>query len=185
MCSDPRGGDATEYNWLADPLKLKSSGGLFTDVGNAAAYLTSATEGENTYTASVSPYDEENIIQFLVNGTPVVRLYGWVKYDASLSLTLDDLPEILEGLNEDTVGGHVTVISGVQWDESQSCYLFTVHDPEFGGSRVMLPYSSLMFNIYTEQNVNKAKFWFPTVVVKQPYCTETFLEDSASFDYTS
>lgn len=181
----PAGGDATEYDWLDDPLKLKSSGGLFTDVGNAAAYLTSATEGENTYTASISPYDEENIIHFLVNGSPVVRLYGWVKYDASLSLTLDDLPEILEGLNKDTVGGHVTVISGVQWDESQSCYLFTVHDPEFGGSRVMLPYSSLMFNIYTEQNVNKAKFWFPTVVVKQPYCTETFLEDSASFDYTS
>jgi len=71
---------AAAYDWSNDDelQKLGSRSGIYTNVGDAAAYLVGLTGGRTVYSAYATPYTESTLIQFLLDGYPVARLYGWV-----------------------------------------------------------------------------------------------------------
>ena len=172
------------YDWNSDNQNLTTKGGIYSDVANAAAYLTGLAGGSMTYSGSLSPYDEDLLIQFITDGYAVARLYGWGTIRQTVPIISDDLTEILSELDPQ-IGGHVNVIAGFTWSISNNCYYFKVIDPGNGGSIEWLTYSQLLLNVYSASDRFYVEFWYPSAVVKTSYSYQTFLEDIFSVDYSS
>ena len=176
---------AAAYDWDNDPQQLNLKGGYYYDSGKAAAYFSSMVNGSVTYSAYPTPYSEDALITFLSDGYPILRMYGWVTYNLNQPVTLENMPSILENLSPN-MGAHATVITGVNWDSQNQCFIFKVHDPWAGGSTYDMLYSDLMFsNKPTGSSRYEAELWFPSVVYKTEYSNKTFLENIFGSDYSS
>lgn len=181
-------GDTTStsstYNWEQDPQGLNSTGGVYFDVANAAAFLVGEVSGEETFSGYATPYSEADLIHFLLDGHAVARLYGWASINWTPPTTIDEFIEALSNLDPN-VGGHVTVIVGVTWSSTEQCYIYTVNDPANGGSQIQYTYMDLLFNIDNSDGKSEIYFWFPTVVSKTDYSRKTLIENIVGKDYSS
>jgi hypothetical protein len=176
---------AKTYDWNSDPQGLKLLGGWYFHVANAAAYLSGVEDGDTVYCGYVSPYNQAELNNFLVDGYPVARLYARVTYDNSVTISLETLPDILENMSE-TLAGHVTVIKGVVWNEELGQFIYTVYDPgNYGGVHYMT-YAELLFNVVATSETNRTlSIWHPTAVVKTDYSNETYLSGIFPEEYVS
>lgn len=177
------------YDWENDLDEeegqgLTRKGGIYTDVGNAAAFLTNQVGGDTVYVASLSRYSEEYILQFLIDGYPIARLYYWIDYNGTEELSGEEILNILQN-DADVVrhNGHVVVITGATWSEEYNCYLYTVKDP--GYSVTSMSYSELKFSVRETINGTQVSFWYPTVTVKTPYSNATELLGVDVVEYPS
>ena len=175
---------SSTYDWSADPQGLKSKGGVYFDVANAAAFLVGEVNGDETFSGYATPYSEEDLVRFLLDGHAVARLYGWATVTWTPPTTLDELVAALNNLNPN-VGGHVTVITGITWSTTEQCYIYTVNDPWSGGSQVQYTYGELLFDAVYSGGQYEVSFWFPTVVTKTEYSNKTLIENIIGKDYSS
>ena len=173
---------AETYDWTSDPQNLTTKSGIYTNVGDAAAYLSGVEDGDTVYTASLTPYHEQELVNFILDGYPVARLYLWVEYNINVTITLENLPTFLQELDPHA-NGHVNVIKGVNWDEEQGNYVYTVYDPSNGGEILYMTYSQLMFNVKSSGATQQTmELWHPTVSVLTDYADETFMSDILTYD---
>lgn len=175
---------SSTYNWNTDSQGLKSKGGIYSDVAQAAAFLVGAVNGDETFSGYATPYSEVDLIHFLLDGHAVARLYGWASITWTPPTTLDELITALENLNPNA-GGHVTVIVGVKWSSVEQCYIYTVNDPWEGGSQLQYTYEELLSNVVYCGGEYEVSFWFPTVVTKTDYSGKTLIENIIGNDYSS
>ena len=175
--------NSSSYNWNSDPQGLNNKGGIYTDVGQAAAYLAGMASGEITYSAYPSPYEEKYLLEFISDGYPVARLFGWTQYNLTERPTLQSLLSFITELNP-SLGGHVNVISGIKWDEANQCCTYRISDP--AGTIEWLTYEELVFQTtYDGKKTYTSSVWYPTVVTKTEYSNNTILGNIFSRDYSS
>ena len=176
---------AATYDWNSDPQGLVSKAGIYVDVANAAAHLVGAVNGDETFSGYASPYLEEDLHHFLLDGHAIARLYGWVTITWTPPNSISELIDVLGDLDPNS-SGHVTVIVAAQWSITEQCYIYTVNDPWNGGSQLQLTYEELLFNVTSlSNNRYEITAWFPTVVTKTDYSYNTLLEDISGVDYSS
>lgn len=139
-----------------------------------------------TYSAYATPYTEEVLVKLLSDGHAVCRLYGWVTLDYPETITIEDLPELLDGLDPE-IGGHVTVIVGCEWDNNNNEYRFLVYDPWNEVDPCYYTYEELAYNVTRINNGSTVQttLWFPTVVPKTDYTSKTLLEEILEIEYSS
>lgn len=159
---------SAEYDWNTDTQGLNDQGGIYTDVAKAAAYLVGITDGEETFSGYATPYSEESLLQFLLDGHAVARLYGWTTATVTPPNTTDELLTMIQSLNPNS-GGHVTVIVGAEWSSAEQRYMYTVYDPGDGGKRYNYTYDDLLFEMVVNGDNYRFTCWFPTVVTKTEY----------------
>lgn len=171
------------YDWDTDPQNLNTHAGIYTSVGDAAAFLTELSACSSVYSAYPSPYDEKTVLKFLLDGKPLCMLTGSAITETPIT-SEDSFIDVLGNLLASEFSGHVVVIAGCEWDEENDRYLYTICDPANDSERRQLTYSQLIFNLSTTYS-GKYKYtvWFPTVVTKTSYSGKTLLEEILGQDY--
>ena len=172
---------ADTYDWVNDPQNLNQKKGIYSDVAKAAAYFSSCKDVHDTYVGYASPYTEDVLLRLILDGNPVVRMYGWARYDFSARPSSSGILNVLENLVPD-IGGHVTIICGARWSEPEGCYKYTVLDPQKSRSEEYT-YNELLCNCVQNGSQYTTSFWFPSVVRKNEYSTETWLQGITAREY--
>lgn len=159
-----------DYNWAQDDQKLKSEGGTFIDVCDAAKYLSNAAGGDTSFVGCLSVISEEHLVHYLMDGYPVVMLLGRFadnNGDGSLSAH-----EYFDYLNDGFFPGHVVVITGLEWDDESKCYSFIISDPD--KDDLLCGTYSYWLEHTDEQNNNYIYKWIPSVVVDTYYFDDAY-----------
>ena len=125
-----------------------------------------------TYSAYATPYTEEVLVKLLSDGHAICRLYLWVTLDYPETITIENFPELLDGLDPE-IGGHVTVIVGCEWKAEDEEFVFTVFSPNPSGvSEQIMDYVELTASSIQSsaiQDENYIYFWGSSVVVDTSY----------------
>ena len=175
---------SSTYDWNSDPQGLNDVGGTYRSVANAAAYLVGTADGNETFSGYATPYLEDVLLRFLLDGHAVARLCLWATVDWINPSTLEEWAEQLGNFNPN-IGGHVTVIVGAEWSDDDQCYYYIVYDPWKRGEKYRYSYNDLCYKTTYENERYKTSVWYPTVVTKTEYSNKTFLEEIIGFDYSS
>ena len=177
---------ADTYDWATDPQNLLEQGGLPNHTAEAAAHYAGMIDGVITYEAHLAPYSEEILIRFLNDGHPVLRMWAVAAGSYTAPQTVFEAFNLIENINVnwEQCGGHATIISGMEWDATQNCMLYTVLDPH--GFQVKLTYSDLVFQTIpiSGNTYSELRLWTGTVVIKTEYSPRTVI-DSPLGEYSS
>ena len=193
-----------DYDWDNDEnlQELNKQTGDYISVGKAAAFLAGMVDADVTYSAYLTPYSQEGLVGFLVNGYAVCCLRGTLKIP--YPVTNDNLEETLTNNSENLFSGHVIVVTGCRWDSDEGQYIFTINDPwtyqedqngnqiniyesevDIEENKYEMSYGDLIFENEMKETYFSATLWFPTVVTKTDFSGKTILEEVLEFEYDS